>query len=155
MSSDNTPASTAAKPKAQPAVGILLLCLDALLVAGLLTFGGPCDHLEGAVLSSCQFASRVVLAVGTVIGILAVVRIFETDEGERRGLSLACALLGILAAAIPGFVIDLCTDSTMPCNATMRPFVLCVGIAIALVGGIDLTRRLLALRPTSGRARQE
>ena len=96
MSSDNTPASTAAKPKAQPAVGILLLCLDALLVAGLLTFGGPCDHLEGAVLSSCQFASRVVLAVGTVIGILAVVRIFETDEGERRGLSLSAALLGAL-----------------------------------------------------------
>lgn len=86
------------------------------------------------------------LGIGAVIAILAIVRIFETDEGERRGLSLACSLLGFLCAAMPGPVIALCADPSMHCNAVMRPFVLCAGIAIGLVGAIDLTRRLLSLR---------
>ena len=86
------------------------------------------------------------MGIGAVIAVLAIVRIFETDEGERRGLSLSCALLGFLAAAVPGPIIALCADPSMHCNAVMRPFALCAGIAIGLVGGIDLTRRLLALR---------
>ena len=88
---------------------------------------------------------RAVLGVAAVIGILAIVRMFERDEGERRGLSLGCALLGVLVATMPGLIVGLCADPAMPCNIVMRPFVVFVGIAIALVGGIDLVRRLLAL----------
>ena len=96
---------------------------------------------------TCLWASRAVIGVGAVTAVLAIVRIFETDEGERRGLSLACALSGLLVAAMPSLVIGLCADPAMACNAVMRPFALVVGVCIALVGGIDLTRRLLALRP--------
>ena len=78
--------------------------------------------------------------------VLAIVRIFETDEGERRGLSLSCGLLGFLMAAMPGTIIDLCADPAMHCNAVMRPFVLVVGIAIGVIGAVDLVRRLLAIR---------
>jgi hypothetical protein len=132
-------------PKAQPAVGLLLTALVAVLLAGVATFAGPCSHTDGE-LPGCLWASRAVLGIGAVAGILAIVRIFETDEGERRGLSLACGLLGFLLAAMPGALIALCADPAMRCNSLMRPFVLCLGIAIGLVGGIDLTRRLLALR---------
>ena len=131
------------KSKAQPLAGILLLCLDAILIAGLLLLPGPCDH--GPDTASCFWACRATLAVTVVIAILAIVRIFELDEGERRGLSLACALLGVLAALMPGTIIGLCDDPTMSCNAVMMPFVACVGAAIALVGAIDLTKRLLSL----------
>ena len=134
------------KPKAQPIVGIALTVLAVLLIAGVATFAGPCGmHVAGEV-PSCQWASRAVIGAGVVVFVLAVVRVFETDEGERRGLSLSCALIGFLIAFIPGFVIGLCTDSTMQCNAVMRPFVMCVGVAIGMVGGVDLTRRLLAIR---------
>ena len=146
MCPDDNTAGTMAKPKAQPAVGILIVCLDAVLIAGLLTFAGPCGHVDGSAASSCLWASRATLGVAAVIAVLAIVRVFETDEGERRGLSLGCALLGLLAAAMPGLIISLCASPTMACNAVMRPFVLCVGVCIALAGGIDLTRRLLALR---------
>lgn len=88
---------------------------------------------------------RAVLGVAAVIGILAIVRMFERDEGERRGLSLGCALLGVLVATMPGLIVGLCADPAMPCNIVMHPFVVFVGVAIALVGGIDLARRLLAL----------
>ena len=131
--------------KSQPAVGLVLSALAALLLAGTASFAGPCDAHEG----SCVWAARAVFAIAAIIAVLAIVRIFEMDEGERRGLSLACALLGFLSAAVPGPVIALCTDPSMPCNVLMHPFVLCVGIAIGLVGAIDLTRRLLAL--ASGR----
>ena len=127
-------------------MGVLLTALAVLLLAGIATFAGPCDVHGTSDVPSCVWAARALLGVGGVILILALVRIFEMDEGERRGLSLSCSLLGFLAAAAPGFVIALCDDAGMRCNALMHPFVLCVGVAIGLVGAIDLTRRLLALR---------
>ena len=127
--------------KSQPVVGLILTALAALLLVGLATFAAPCAYD-----ASCVWAARAACAVGAVIAVLAVVRIFEMDEGERRGLSFACALLGFLVAAVPGSIIALCTDAAMPCNAVMHPFVLCLGLAIGLVGAIDLTLRLLALR---------
>ena len=127
--------------KSQPLVGLILTALAAVLLAGLSTFAGPCEDHVG----NCVWAARATFAIGVVIAILAIVRIFEMDEGERRGLSLACALLGFLVAVISGPVIALCSDAAMPCNASMHPFITCVGIAIGLVGTIDLARRLLAL----------
>ena len=134
------------KPKAQPAAGAVLTALAVLLLVGVATFAGPCSEHGGQGGSSCLWASRAVLGVGAVTGVLALVRIFETDEGERRGLSLACGLLGFLAAAMPGLLIDLCADPFMHCNVVMRPFALIMGIAIGATGMVDLARRLLAIR---------
>ncbi len=137
------------KPKAQPIAGIMLAVLAAVLVAGVATFAGPCGADAGHESDSCLWASRAVIAISVVIVILAIVRVFETDEGERRGLSLSCSLLGFLCAVVPGFVIPLCADPAMHCNAVMRPFALCIGVAIGLMGAIDLVRRLLAIGKTS------
>lgn len=134
------------KPTARPIVGVLLTLLVALLVVGVMTFAGSCTDHDGQTEMSCLWASRAVIAAGVVTAILAIVRIFETDEGERRGLSLSCALLGFLMAALPGPVISLCADPSMHCNSVMRPFVLVVGIAIGVTGAVDLVKRLLAIR---------
>lgn len=131
--------------RSQPLVGVILTVLAVLLLAGVATFAAPCG-LHGANVPSCIWAARAVLGIGAVALILALVRIFEMDEGERRGLSLSCALLGFLAALVPGLIIVLCDDASMSCNTLMRPFVLCIGVLMGLVGAIDLTRRLLALR---------
>ena len=132
--------------KAQPLVGIIFTALAVVLMAGLLTFAGPCAAQAGEEARSCLWASRALLGVDAVLLIIALVRIFEQDEGERRGLSFASALLGALIAVMPGTLIALCPDPSAHCNAVMRPFALVMGIAIALTGGIDLTWRLLALR---------
>lgn len=131
--------------KPAPLVGIVVTVLSVLLILGILTFAGPCGvHNDGTV-GSCYWASRAVLGVGVVLFVLSVVRIFERDEGERRGLSLAIASLGALAACMPGALIDLCAVQTMRCNAVMRPFVLVVGIALAVLGAVDLVMRLRAI----------
>lgn len=132
--------------KAQPLVGIILTALAIVLLAGLLTFAGPCAVQAGEETRSCLWASRALIGVDAVLLIIALVRIFEQDEGERRGLSFASALLGVLIAMMPGTLIALCSDPSTHCNAVMRPFALALGIAVVLTGGIDLTRRLLALR---------
>ena len=136
----------ASASKAQPLAGAILTVLAALLIAGVASFAGPCEAHGGEEPMSCLWAARAVLGMGAAIAIISLVRIFERDEGERRGLSFASGLLGLLAAATPGLLIELCTDPAMRCNAVMRPFVLIAGAAIALVGLGDLTRRLLALR---------
>ena len=129
--------------KAQPLVGIILTVLSVLLVVGVLTFAKPCD-VHG-VPSSCVWASRAVLGAGVVAFVLSAVRIFERDEGERRGLCLGVALVGILIACLPGVLIELCADASLPCNAVMRPFCMGVGIALAAAGGGDLTLRVVRL----------
>lgn len=133
------------KDRAEPIVGILLSALSLLLVVGLLTFAAPCGSHDDGSVGTCVWAARATMGVGAAIFVLAFVRIFERDEGERRGLSLACACLGILAALVPGLLIDLCTSASMVCQATMRPFVVGTGLAIALVGGGDLVLRLRKL----------
>lgn len=131
--------------KSQPLVGIILTVLNALLIVGVLTFAGPCHvHDDGSV-GTCLWAARAVLGVGIVCAVLSLVRVFERDEGERRGLSLGAALLGALAACVPIALIELCADQSMRCHTVMQPFVTVVGALIAVVGGVDLFLRLRAL----------
>lgn len=131
--------------KPEPIVGVILVALSALLAVGLNTLAGPCQP-HGVEVRTCFWAYRAVLGMDAVLGVLSVVRVFELDEGERRGLSLAAALVGLLIAATPGLLIGLCDGASVQCRVAMRPFCMAVGVAVALVGGIDLTRRLLALR---------
>lgn len=130
--------------KAEPLVGIVTTALSALLVLGMLTFAGPCAHEDGTA-GSCLWAQRAVLGVGAVLLVLSLVRIFERDEGERRGLSLSIGLLGALAACMPGTIIVLCTGQGMHCTAVMQPFALVVGVALAVAGVADLVIRLRAI----------
>jgi hypothetical protein len=61
-------------------------------------------------------------------------------------LSLAAALIGAFIACVPGTLVALCADASMTCNVLMRPFAMCLGLAVFIVGATDLTRRLLSLR---------
>ncbi len=131
--------------KASPLVGIILTALSLLLIIGVLGFAAPCGVHDDGSLGSCHWAARAILGVGVVLTVLSIVRVFERDEGERRGLSLAAALLGVLVACMPGVLIDLCMTQSMRCHAVMRPFVLFVGAAIAVTGGADLIVRLMRI----------
>lgn len=131
--------------KASPIAGIVLTALSGLLVVGVLGFAAPCGVHDDGSYGSCHWAARAVLGVGVALFVLSVVRIFERDEGERRGLSLAAALLGVLVACMPGVLVDLCTTQAMRCHAIMRPFSMCMGAAIAVTGGADLAVRLMRI----------
>ncbi len=137
--------ANAREDKADPLVGIILTALAALLIVGVLTFAGPCAVHDGGEVGGCFWAARAILGVAVVMLILSIVRIFERDEGERRGLSFAVACLGVLVALMPGVLIDLCAIPTMRCHTFMQPYCIDAGTLAALVGGVDLTLRLLRL----------
>lgn len=134
------------KNRPKPIAGIVLSLLSALLVAGILTFAAPCGPQDHAAVSSCHWAARAVLGCGAAALVLSLVRIFELDEGERRGLDLGIAVCGQLVALMPGGLVALCAAESMRCNTITWPFCMAVGGAIALVGVGDLVRRLLSLR---------
>lgn len=131
--------------KASPLVGVILLVLSLVLVVGIQTFAGPCGVQESGSASSCHWAARAILGAGIVIVVLSIVRVFERDEGERRGLSFAAACVGALVACLPGVLIDLCTVPDARCHVVMQPFAIGLGVAIALVGGVDLIVRLMRI----------
>ena len=133
------------KNKPSPPVGIACSMLSVMLLVGIRTFASPCAvHADGS-MGACHWAAQAVFGVGIVLLVLSLVRIFELDEGERRGLSLGIACLGVLVACMPGVLVDLCATAYMPCRTGMQPFCIAVGVALALTGGIDLIVRLLRL----------
>lgn len=131
--------------KASPLVGVILLVLSLVLVVGIQTFAGPCSVQESGSVSSCHWAARAVWGAGIVIVVLSIVRVFERDEGERRGLSFAAACVGALVACLPGVLIGLCAAPDVRCHVVMQPFAMGLGVAIALVGGVDLIVRLMRI----------
>lgn len=130
---------------AKPVVGIVCTVLSALVLYGLVTFAHPCVHDDGSV-SVCVWAQRSMVAEAIVALVLSLVRIFERDEGERRGLDLGIALVAALIALSPGNIIELCMMETMRCHTLMAPFARILGVLVAVLAGTDLVRRLLSLR---------
>ena len=130
--------------KSRPLVGLITDTLAACLVAGILTFAGPCTH-SSAYHSPCFGASRAILAAAALIMVLSTIRIFEMDEGERRGLDLGIALIGAYVALTPGIIQDLCKFEFMPCVTVMAPYARLIGTLIAVAAFADLIKRLTAI----------
>lgn len=135
---------------ARPLTGIVCTVLGLVAIVGLTCVFGPCEgageaHVAGVV-PSCVWAQRAMLGACAVALVLSLVRIFELDEGERRGLDVGIALSAALAAIVPGTLIELCADATMRCQAQMAPFGRTVCALVALVATVDLVRRLWACR---------
>lgn len=131
---------------AKPLVGIVCSTLTALALVGLLTFAGSCGVHDDGSIGMCYWAQRVMVAEAVVVLVLSLVRIFERDEGERRGLDLGISLVAALMALTPGTVVALCATETMRCHVLMAPFARVLGALVAAGAAFDLTRRLLSLR---------
>lgn len=131
---------------AKPLVGIVCSTLTVLAIVGILTFAGGCGVHDDGAIGVCHWAQRVVVAEAVVVLVLSLVRVFERDEGERRGLDLGISLVAALIALTPGVVVALCATETMRCHVLMAPFVRVLGALVAAVAALDLTRRLLSLR---------
>ena len=67
--------------KAQPLVGIILTALAIVLLAGLLTFAGPCAVQAGEETRSCLWASRALIGVDAVL--LADFAAKEVHAGDK------------------------------------------------------------------------
>ena len=137
---------------ARPLTGVVSTVLGLVAVVGLSFAFCPCDgsgaggaHVAGVV-PSCVWAQRAMVGSSVVALVLSLVRTFELDEGERRGLGVGIALSATLAAIVPGTLIALRAGATMRCRTAMAPFGRIVCALVALAATVDLVRRLVAIR---------
>lgn len=131
------------KSKADTLMDILLVVMSLVLALGVKFVFHACtgEGMEGME-KSCQRAENAVFAVGLIILALSVVQLFVKKRPLRAVLSLAAAVLGIVAAVIPNHVIPLCQMPGMRCLSVMQPGVILVGIVICVIGAVDFIMNL-------------
>ena len=119
------------------------LAFSVLLVAGVLTFAGPCVHDDGTS-AACLMASQVLVATGVLAALASLVAFVVRPSAVAGALALVAAVAGAFAVLAPGNIFGLCMMQTMHCWTTMRPFALVCGAALAicaLVAAFRLFRR--------------
>ncbi|MBQ3301453.1 MAG: DUF4418 family protein [Eggerthellaceae bacterium] len=124
--------------KRNPALAIVFV-LAVLLVAGVLTFAGPCAHEDGSH-GTCYDTSLFLVGIGCVAAVAAVAALVVRVRFASGALSVVAALAGALAALAPGSLLPLCMMATMRCWTVMRPFAMACGIAIFVCGVVGAVR---------------
>ena len=101
-----------------------------ILTVGVKTVFGPCVHANGSV-SICVACGEEVFHAGLAMIVLALARIgFPKDR--RFAVDTAALLVSACAALLP-FLMKTCMMQTMRCNAVMRPAVLLIAAAGAIL----------------------
>ena len=124
--------------KAIPAGVVLVIGL--IIAVGSTSFLGACVHEDGS-FGACHWASRMLLGVGGLLGVLAALAL--AVPSLRGGLYLAMLPTSALGLLTPGTLIALCGMQTMRCRMVMKPamMILCALALIAALAGLIAERR--------------
>lgn len=101
-----------------------------ILAVGVKTIFGPCVHADGSV-SICAACGEEVFHAGLAMIVLAVAR-FAFPKDKRFAVDTVSLLVSVCAALLP-FLMKTCMMQTMRCNAVMRPAVLLIAAAGAIL----------------------
>lgn len=113
-------------------LGIAQIALAVLLVAGVLTFAGPCVHEDGSA-ATCAQASWGIIGMGVMLLGASIAQLVVEGKVARIATAVLCAILGVIIILVPGTILPLCMMETMSCQAVMKPFAqLCGGLTILL-----------------------
>ena len=119
---------------------ITLLVLSLVFFVGTLTFLKACGPKEDGSWMTCHWACQALRGVAGAMLLLAVLRLFSASR-VKIGLSLASAVLAVLAICIPGHLIGLCMMKTMRCHSVMVPGVMVLSILTILAAAADILLR--------------
>ncbi|HCJ42088.1 DUF4418 family protein [uncultured Ruminococcus sp.] len=117
-------------------LGIAELLTALLLTIGSFTIFKACGAHEGKYMA-CHWAQNAVTLIGTVITLLALLRILLKNKGIKAGLASGVFLLAVSVIFIPDSVISLCMMDTMRCHTIFKPTVIVTACVLAAVSGID------------------
>ena len=127
---------TTYKPTPGKMLSGVIVVLALFVVAGVLTFAGPCVHEDGSH-GECYAASLAIAGLAIAAAGVAVFSLFSSTSQARGMQAIVIAVLGAAMAIAPGTVLPLCMVQTMRCWTTMRPFAIALGAAIALIAIIQ------------------
>jgi hypothetical protein len=104
------------------AVGIVFIVLGAVIALGPQYFFKICEqgHGHGGV-TNCRWSAQAEIGVGAVIALLGVTYVLTKGIRALAALSLALTFNGLLAFAIPNFLVGMCENDHMRCRLVTLP----------------------------------
>lgn len=131
------------KNTASIVVDIVILVLSIAFCVGIKFVFHACGPKEDGSWMACHWAEQAVFAVSISIAVMALIRVIIKDRRIKIGIALSIIPASIMAAVIPGNMINLCMMKDMHCHSVMHPaVVICsVIIAIAAIAGIIADRK--------------
>ena len=124
------------KRLSQKPLSVVILCLSLLMCVGSLTFLGACVHEDGSV-GTCHWAAVACSALGGLCALYSLLALLITNKDLSAGLNLAVISTSILSALLPGHLMPLCLMSSMRCQSLMKPSMVLLGLAIAILAAVQ------------------
>ncbi len=112
------------------AVNILIA---ALIIIGLNTFAHICTSMQGP----CAKTKSIAIVVAIVLAVLGLVQIFVSDKKINAILGIAGIVIGLVTVLLPLVIAPVCSMTSMHCYVYTRPFLVIIGIVIAIISVID------------------
>ena len=105
----------------------------ALIIIGLNTFAHICTSMQGP----CAKTKSLAIVVAIVLAVLGLVQIFVSNKKINAILGLAGIVIGLITVLLPLVIAPVCSMTSMHCYVYTRPFLVIIGIVIAIVSVID------------------
>ena len=115
---------------------IVILILEAVLLAGMYTFWAPCpigEHIMG-----CHWVANVSVAVSAVIIILSLVNLATKNSSTRKGIDMGILAVTILHGLIPQVLISICMHEHMRCHVYTQPAIISIASLVFVLIIADL-----------------
>lgn len=117
---------------------ITFLVVSAIFFIGSLTFFQPCEPMEDGGWMTCHWAGQAVAGIAAVLLVISILHIVVSNAQMKSGLSMATIPMAVLAAIIPGHLINLCMMDTMRCHAVMTPGTIVMSVLVIATAVFDI-----------------
>jgi len=115
-----------------------------VIIIGLFIAFGPqyvfkvCAHGEGSY-ALCHWSAQAEIGIGLLIAALGACVIVFADEKTRLGLFIGIFFAGLVALAVPHFLIGGCGSATMRCRTTAFPALTVESVILLVFSAVILT----------------
>ncbi len=117
---------------------VVSLVLSLVLSVGVMTLFHACPRKEDGSWMHCHSVQNTICCIGIALAAVSILLILISSRAAGIILSLAAVAACIISALLPGGLMKMCMMNTMRCYTVMKPFVLLMSIAIALVNLLNL-----------------
>lgn len=109
------------------------ILIAALIIIGLNTFAHVCTSMQGP----CAKTKSIAIVVAIVLAVLGLVQIFVSNKNINAILGIAGIVIGLVTVLLPLVIAPVCSMTSMHCYVYTRPFLVIIGIVIAIISVID------------------
>ena len=132
------------KGKRLDIIGIILVAVPAVILAGVNSWFQTCGPMEDGSFMACHWAGRTVAASAVMMLAIALIRLFARDRKMKAGLDIALAAASVFTALVPGRIISLCMMEDMMCRAHTQPWTIGLSILLLVVALADIFFKMSA-----------